>query len=96
VLARSYEHLVGAFGVVGSSGVKERPKSVLIADALASAWLIPGVVLPAVQTVGSWCADGGQTVCTGRCPWTNTGQILDVYWTKTGHPPGLLTRDANA
>src|SRR3989442_12923648 len=40
---RSYEHLVGAYGVVGFRGVKDAPKSVLIADASASAaWLQSG------------------------------------------------------
>ena len=37
VLTRSYEHLVGAYGVVGFSGVKDARKSVFIADASASA-----------------------------------------------------------
>ena len=37
VLTRSYEHLAGAYGVVGFSGVKDARKSVFIADASASA-----------------------------------------------------------
>ncbi len=36
-MTRSYEHLVGAYGVVGFSGVKDARKNVLVADALASA-----------------------------------------------------------
>lgn len=34
VLTRSYEHLAGAYGVVGFSGVKHARKSVVAADAL--------------------------------------------------------------
>ena len=34
MLTRSYEHLVGAYGVVGLSGVKDARKSVVAADAL--------------------------------------------------------------
>jgi hypothetical protein len=34
---RTYEHLEGAYGVLGFSGVKDARKSVFIADALASA-----------------------------------------------------------
>ena len=78
MLARSYEHLVGAFGVVGLSGVKDARKSVLAADALRRL---------AHRRLGH----------QGRANyWTNTGQRLDVYWTKTGHSPGLLTRDGDA
>ena len=56
VLTRSYEHLVGAYGVVGFSGVKDARKSVLIADASASADWLAG----SVHSLCSWCAFTGQ------------------------------------
>ena len=46
MLTRSYEHLVGAYGVVGFSGVKGARKSVFIADASASAGSFAGSVHP--------------------------------------------------
>ena len=85
VLTRSYEHLVGAYGVVGFSGVKDARKSVLIADALASADWPAG----SVHSQCNWCAFGMRSLDKH---WTKTGRLLDKDWTFAG----LLTRDADA
>src|SRR5258708_4742396 len=66
VLTRSYEHLVGAYGVVGLSGVKDARKSVVAADALRRL---------AHRRLGHHArANTGQTVDRN---WTETGQTLD-------------------
>lgn len=52
--------------------------------------------LPTRSRVGLLTPRRGASAVQTVCNWTNTGQILDVCWTKTGHPPGLLTRDADA
>ena len=76
---RSYGTFVGAYGVVGSSGVKERPKSVLIADASSVGWLVSR----SSSLVCKRCAIGVPLVCTW-CAFT--GQTLDKDWTFTGQP----------
>jgi len=63
VLTRSYEHLVGAYGVVGFSGVKDARKSVFIADAL-SVGCLPTSGLQKVnkkETTGLQKVDGKET-----------------------------------
>lgn len=71
VLTRSYERLVDAYGVVGFPGVKDARKSVLIADASASAGSPAGVV----HSLCSWCAFGMHSLDKD---WTFTGQRLDI------------------
>src|SRR6266480_2187905 len=70
VLTRSYEHLVGAYGVVGFSGVKDARKSVLFADALASARHLGPESTPACDY---WTGTGQKL----DSHWTDTGQKLD-------------------
>ena len=59
VLTRSYEHLVGAYGVVGLSGVKDARKSVVAADALRR---LANRRLGHHPLCGQ-CANAVQTVC---------------------------------
>ena len=73
-VARTYEHLVGAYGVVGLSGVKDARR----------AFSSPTLQRRPARLV-EWC------ICCA-----NGVHVLDRYWTKTGHSPGLLTRDADA
>lgn len=74
VLARSYEHLVGAYGVVGFSGVKDARKSVVAADALRRLDL---------RRLGHHLqANSGRTLDK---TWTNTGRMQCKYWTDSGH-----------
>ena len=73
VLTRSYEHLVGAYGVVGFSGVKDARKSVVAADALRR--------LDNRRLGHHARANTGQTLDRD---WTKTGQTLDRDWTNTG------------
>ena len=56
---RGLRHLfVGAYGVVGGSGVKDARKSVLIADALASADQSAPRVSPTGRRLDRWGANG--------------------------------------
>ena len=72
MLARSYEHLVGAFGVVGLSGVKDARKSVVAADALRRL---------ANRRLGHHAtANTGQMLDKD---WTETGQTLDKSCAET-------------
>ncbi len=66
VLTRSYEHLAGAYGVVGFSGVKDARKSVVAADALRR--------LDNRRLGHHARANTGQTLDRD---WTRTGQTLD-------------------
>lgn len=66
VLTRSYEHLAGAYGVVGFSGVKDARKSVVAADALRR--------LDNRRLGHHARANSGQTLNRDR---TETGQTLD-------------------
>ena len=66
VLTRSYEHLVGAYGVVGFSGVKDARESVVAADALRR--------LDNRRLGHHARANTGQTLDRD---WTKTGQTLD-------------------
>ena len=67
VMTRSYEHLVGAYGVVGLSGVKDARKSVLAADALRRRALLRlGHRLNGIT---------GQIL---NKSWTNTGHLLGI------------------
>ena len=74
VLTRSYEHLVGAYGVVGFSGVKDARKSVVAADALRR--------LDFRRLGHHLHANTGRTLDK---TWTNTGRMQCKYWTDTGH-----------
>ena len=66
VLTRSYEHLVGAYGVVGLSGVKDARKSVVAADALRRLdFLAPGS-----SRASKYWTNTGQKVDKD---WTKTG-----------------------
>src|SRR5205807_4505337 len=67
---RSYEHLVGAYGAVGFSGVKDARKSVLFADASASARHPGPESTPACEY---WTGTGQKL----DSHWTDTGQKLD-------------------
>src|SRR2546427_11250350 len=71
VLTRSYEHLVGAYGVVGLSGVKDARKSVVGADALRRLdFLAPGS-----SRASKYWTNTGQILDKH---WTETGQRLDT------------------
>ena len=69
-MTRSYEHLVGAYGVVGFSGVKDARESVVAADALRRLANRRLVITRELIT--------GQRLDRN---WTNTGRLLDKHWT---------------
>ena len=74
VLPWSYEHFVGAYGVVGFSGVKDARKSVVAADALRRLVL---------RRLGHHLhANTGRNLDKN---WTNTGRMQCKYWTDTEH-----------
>ena len=70
MVARSYEHLVGAYGVVGFSGVKDARKSVVRCRRSAEA----RSPTPESSAACKYWTDTGQNLDKH---WTDTGQRLD-------------------
>jgi len=70
MLTRSYKHLVGAYGAVGFSGVKDARKSVVRCDALRR---LAQTTPESSAGCKYWTGDGQNL----DKHWTDTGQRLD-------------------